>query len=212
MVAKYVTCPACEGKKGAECAACNESGTVTETRARQITAKAQKSYRDGLRTCQCCARLIRSNQGHIAHHGYQRPGDGYQTASCSGAKEVPFEVGRDTLGRVIVVMRDRLARLQAARAAAEREEFPVTFYYRKHLGYGHTASHSVDITREDFDMVREAYRNQLSHGSFDELKARDLWARDRDIGHLVERIQYQQERYDSWQQTERWDGAVWVRV
>lgn len=42
-------------------------------------------------TCACCF----SNQAVVgaamAHHGYQRPGDGYQTASCPGIAYQPFE-------------------------------------------------------------------------------------------------------------------------
>lgn len=42
-------------------------------------------------TCQICGRPILANTGLIAHHGYQRPGDGYQTKSCMGAKYLPYE-------------------------------------------------------------------------------------------------------------------------
>lgn len=43
-------------------------------------------------TCQCCGRAIKSKHGVIAHHGYQRPGQGWQTASCWGARKQPYEV------------------------------------------------------------------------------------------------------------------------
>lgn len=48
-------------------------------------------------TCQVCGRAIRAASGRIAHHGYQRPGGGWQTASCRGARHVPYEVGHDAL-------------------------------------------------------------------------------------------------------------------
>jgi hypothetical protein len=47
--------------------------------------------------CQVCGRAIKANTGTIAHHGYQRPGYGYQTRSCAGARHVPYEVGHDAL-------------------------------------------------------------------------------------------------------------------
>lgn len=51
--------------------------------------------------CQICAREIKANTGLIAHHGYQRPGTGWQTASCDGAKQLPYEVSRDFIPVVI---------------------------------------------------------------------------------------------------------------
>jgi len=46
--------------------------------------------------CQICGRDIKSALGLIAHHGYRRPG-GSQTASCPGARRLPYEISRDAL-------------------------------------------------------------------------------------------------------------------
>ena len=51
-------------------------------------------------TCQICARRhlpAPEDQTILAHHGYKRPGGGWQTASCSGAKHEPFEVTNSLL-------------------------------------------------------------------------------------------------------------------
>jgi hypothetical protein len=48
-------------------------------------------------TCQICESGIKANTGVIAHHGYQRPGQGWQTSSCFGARHVPYETGCDAL-------------------------------------------------------------------------------------------------------------------
>ena len=48
-------------------------------------------------TCQICGRVIKSKNGLIAHHGYQRPGGGWQTASCFGARFRPYEVACDAI-------------------------------------------------------------------------------------------------------------------
>lgn len=48
-------------------------------------------------TCQICARPILANTGLIAHHGYQRPGGGWQTKSCAGARHLPYEESCDML-------------------------------------------------------------------------------------------------------------------
>lgn len=59
-------------------------------------------------TCQICGRSIHAALGTIAHHGYRRPGEGYQTASCYGAKRLPFEVDRTALGEWIVMLQRML--------------------------------------------------------------------------------------------------------
>ncbi len=56
-------------------------------KAEREAAKAQKA-----KTCQICGRQIHAAKGLIAHHGYQRPQHGWQTASCYGARYRPFEV------------------------------------------------------------------------------------------------------------------------
>ena len=48
-------------------------------------------------TCQICGRPIQANMGVIAHHGYQRPGGGWQSASCSGARGLPYEISCDLI-------------------------------------------------------------------------------------------------------------------
>lgn len=52
-------------------------------------------------TCQICGRPIKASKGVIAHHGYKRPGDGWQTASCMGARYLPYEIYCDRLLVVI---------------------------------------------------------------------------------------------------------------
>ena len=47
--------------------------------------------------CQICGRAIKANTGLIAHHGYRRPGQGWQTSSCMGARFRPYEVACDAL-------------------------------------------------------------------------------------------------------------------
>lgn len=79
--------------------------------------------------CQICARLILAQNGKIAHHGYTRPrgrgmwhseGPGYQTASCLGALELPYEKSievlkpyLEALNRTVAGLAARLADLKA---------------------------------------------------------------------------------------------------
>ncbi len=77
-----------------------------------------------LKHCQICGRDIKTPLGFahmasnvsipgrvpmIAHHGYQRPGDGYQTPSCLGAKWRPYEVACDALPPAIAHVKAYIA-------------------------------------------------------------------------------------------------------
>lgn len=53
-------------------------------------------------TCQICGRPIKIGKGGlISHHGYKRPGYGWQTSSCRGARELPYEISCDLIPKII---------------------------------------------------------------------------------------------------------------
>ena len=52
-------------------------------------------------TCQICEREVKQPHGLTSHHGYSRPGYGWQTASCPGARELPYEESCDLIPPVI---------------------------------------------------------------------------------------------------------------
>lgn len=60
--------------------------------------------------CQICGRQIKAKNGKIAHHGYERPGWGYQTSSCAGARHVPYSKGHDALDRQLTLVPEYIAR------------------------------------------------------------------------------------------------------
>lgn len=45
-----------------------------------------------VKTCPCCFRSIAVRAGKMVHHGYDRPGNGHQTASCWGIEYPPLEI------------------------------------------------------------------------------------------------------------------------
>ncbi len=80
-------------------------------------------------TCQICGREIKAKSGLISHHGYKRPnGQGWQTASCSGARHVPYEVGHDALDAAILEQKYWAADVYPARYAGigRIEQFDIT--------------------------------------------------------------------------------------
>lgn len=69
-----------------------------------------------VKTCPVCFRPIAVLRGTMAHHGYQRPGQGWQTASCPGIHFKPLEVSSEGLEWLIATLRERLAGLKYAHA------------------------------------------------------------------------------------------------
>lgn len=79
-----------------------------------------------VRTCPCCFRGIAVQGGTMAHHGYRRPGGGWQTASCPGIKFKPLEESNDGLVWLIGIVRTRLAGLEKTFAGKDsRDSLPV---------------------------------------------------------------------------------------
>lgn len=107
---------------------------------------------DTLTHCQICGRAIKSKAGLIAHHGYRRPGDGWQTASCYGARHVPYEVGHDALDRLIASMPGMIAAEQASELKF-RTEPPAVLKYSKRGKFG--IQEPAEVQRPDgFDAAK----------------------------------------------------------
>lgn len=67
-----------------------------------------------VKTCACCFRQIAVVGSTMAHHGYERPDIGWQTASCDGIRFKPLEVSNEGLVYVISRSKSRLTGLQAS--------------------------------------------------------------------------------------------------
>lgn len=158
-------------------------------------------------TCQCCGRAHLANTGLLAHHGYTHPGFGWQTASCIGARQLPFEVARDRLGQHIINMTEQKGRMIANRDGIELETtgFDVEYTGNEKDNKGRRKSVRVEVTRETWDAVKSEHDSMFSrHGrnpSFNEMKERELNSCNRQIKSIGEYIEFQQARYDGWKQT-----------
>lgn len=60
------------------------------------------------RTCPCCFRKIAVQNSKMAHHGFERPGIGYQTESCMGINYEPFEVSKKGTEDLIDKIKQRI--------------------------------------------------------------------------------------------------------
>lgn len=198
-----------------------------EARAKELAA--EKARRDAAAmTCQICGRKILAETGVIAHHGYQRPGDGFQSASCFGAREKPFEADRDRLAQWIDGLKNGIAAAKIARddVAAEKSSIVVRYYDRTKPKnpYGfHGDNASADVTRDNFETLKEtnpdfaADCRTRSFYSFDRIKESDLARRDRKIKELQSELDEQQKRFDAWTMTHRriavaGDGFAWEKI
>jgi hypothetical protein len=186
--------------------------------AREKTA-AELAWEAEAMTCQCCARPICAKTGRIAHHGYERPGGGYQTASCYGARKLPFEVSRDALGQLIEALKIKLAakRARLPRVVAETVSVPFRFTdydapYMARIGRPEVVR---QVTRATLAAVLAETKDKRKHQvdpTFDDLKGRMVRALEGEIAGLVQDITWQEERFNGWKQTHRREGAAWIAL
>ena len=108
-------------------------------------------------TCQFCGREIKAKLGTIALHGYRRPGQGWQTGSCWGAKHRPYEVACDqltiyvaSLAKSVEVLRERIAKpITELRLTIAREKRVESHEDRE--------ARMRTVTAENFDNLRMEY-------------------------------------------------------
>lgn len=165
-----------------------------------------------LRTCQVCGRAIKTVQaypvievdGHrqqatekgetIAHHGYQRPGDGWQTSSCFGARWRPYEIACDALPTLIASCERKIDTLVEAinnwriEAPAKLDE--------EETRYGRaTGKFTTHVRPDGYDAMRatETGGSYIPHTYDAEFKKRQ-WARLREIKGTKQAIEFMQQR------------------
>lgn len=115
-------------------------------------------------TCQICQRPIKSKNGLIAHHGYKRPGDGWQSASCCGARHEPLETSHAFLEQHI---EDVTAGVDAARKFADAQIDSIRLsvgstYLNCLRSYEYT-----NVTKENFDSIKAKHVQhfRMYHGN-----------------------------------------------
>jgi hypothetical protein len=169
--------------------------------------------------CQCCGRAIHAALGTIAHHGYTRPGHGWQTASCFGAKRLPWEVDREAVMDLIVHLEKLLKSNLEARAEVAAEKMSVTRQYSGEYDkrLGRSPVRSVEFTRETFEQVIKdtplfTRRHSSQELTFDYQKMLDLKERDARIKRLRQDIKEFEARYAGWTQTHKWADGKWAAL
>lgn len=175
------------------------------------------------RTCQICGRPIFAETGVIAHHGYERPGDGYQTASCPGARKLPFESSRDDLIHHIDGQKAERQRLIAIKGKIAAEEAPVIVSYEVERlidgkpiyrrGERVMQMVNLSVTRGNFDALKRLHSKAPGLAvTFDYLLSSAVKTLETKISNKLEYIRHQEARAAEWKQAERWNGQTkeWV--
>lgn len=132
-------------------------------------------------TCQICGRHIHHAHGVIAHHGYERPVEGYQTASCPGARHLPFEKDRTVLGEHIESLKKILAGAEERLEMLIRPDFAEDLIHATGRGKGR----AYEVAKHGTPEWKRALRQHISQ-------------RQAEIATLPATIAYQQKRYDEW--------------
>lgn len=169
------------------------------------TARQEQARLAQAKTCQICSRPIMAETGKIAHHGYQRPGIGYQTQSCYGALHLPFEESRDRLGQYIqTILKPQLENMKTTLAGVESESYAIRIWYGTGQYNGrHEIRKSFPARREGYEEQRDAHRKQAAYrpsipDTFDQAKAREVHVLKRDIEMAEAYLVGQQVRYNGW--------------
>lgn len=146
--------------------------------------------------CQICGRSIKANTGLIAHHGYRRPGAGWQTSSCMGARYRPYEVASDALPPAIASCASHLARREATLADLLASP-PATLSYQRTDAWGRPqgTEHVFDRPADFNAMEHPTSYQQLSYVfQFDRRET----AIRRDITGTTESLVYLRKRLADW--------------
>lgn len=131
-------------------------------------------------TCQCCGGKYLARLGTVTHHGYERPGGGYQTASCMGAKFLPFEKDHARLDMLIVSLGESIARfrklLKATKDGSMEISVSMTDYNAPRDAYGRRKELTVQFTSETFAAVyannEKNFKNKTHEHTFEAFQNR----------------------------------------
>jgi hypothetical protein len=176
--------------------------------------KAEKDRQS--KTCQICGRSIFAETGTIAHHGYERPFEGWQTASCNGAKRLPFEVSCEALKDHMAHFDAFTADIEAGLAEVVAERAPAIFSYKVGIYRHDKRQVTIELTRESFDAIKAEHAKEMRQHSvydFDSAKQRHIDRIERDLSQRRLYSVQQHQRLDGWKQTHQRGpegGPVWV--
>lgn len=127
-------------------------------------------------TCQVCGREIKAKKGIIAHHGYKRPEQGWQTDSCIGARQLPYEKSRDIIPKAI----------QTIQLFIKSKEYIIEQVNQNKIEVPSIFNKVTKPTDSLYEVRKKEYLTKLDYG----------------IKYAVREIERLQKRYDDWKVTQ----------
>lgn len=143
-------------------------------------------------TCQICEREIKANTGLIAHHGYQRPGGGWQSASCWGARHLPYEKSCEQIQPCIDFIKTYVKRQQ---------DFIKELNQNPPVEVTEVSMYSAPKTfkrPEDFDPVKNAEKGSYSYNTYEYAFNSKISTAQREIKHSQYDINRLTKRLANW--------------
>ncbi len=149
-------------------------------------------------TCQICERIIMLDpNGTIHHHGYERPGIGYQTESCSGARGPAYEAEKAILERWVVTLRNLLVDATEWRRRLLADEVSVLTYvyrdYKNRVRHEEAKVCHVDVTKDTKTLPDVPVVNPWKH-VYDQA----VLSNQRNVDELTHTLNHQYKRVIAW--------------
>jgi hypothetical protein len=150
-------------------------------------------------TCQICEREVKQPHGLTSHHGYSRPGYGWQTASCPGARELPYEESCDLIPPVIKSIENFKAMKQAQRDTYMTKPPKVLTKTHKNIYSGQETTEEFDRP-DDFDSYAIIDRDEpfSYYDDYRKYFKQAIYNIDREVKGCNEDIKRLQARVDNW--------------
>jgi hypothetical protein len=146
--------------------------------------------------CQVCGRAIKANTGLIAHHGYRRPYKGWQTASCEGARYVPYEVSCDRLREVVEMVKNFIVSQKGALAVfLATPPQMITMHSRR-------PSEDRTYTKPN-DFVQDSYRSRIPR-TYECAYADRKYDYERTIKAAKADLERMERRLNEWEPADPW--------
>lgn len=148
-------------------------------------------------TCQICGREIKAKNGVIAHHGYTRPDQGYQTKSCFGARHLPYEESAEAIPLFIVELNRYIMHEQERFESIMRHP---PEYLEKSEYTGREGRHMVKYNRpENFDPKVEKVSYSYMRDQYEMLFSTLKNSIQKNINSSQEYIFFLEQRQKNWQ-------------
>jgi hypothetical protein len=153
--------------------------------------------------CQCCATDVAvDDAGRTAHHGYTRPGYGWQTRSCIGARHAAYELAHDKLdellGRLAAYEHELSVSVARLRTPGATRSITVACDAYEKNAAGRTIRTKQDRTFTPDSTPAEVREQTGVFGGFEALVKRRAAALERELAALRDELNEQQRRRAAW--------------